>query len=211
MNIIIIGCGRFGSTLAKELSNTNHNVSVVDRDNERLGMLGNGFNGLKVRGIEYDDEVLKEAGIETADAILPVTPDENLNITVAMIAKEIYQVPRIIARIVNSNRQYIYDNLGIETLNPNNLGVELLKSKLNLDKVDIISIVDSKHVVASILVEHEHKKTIQDIENAYGCIISGILDRQGFSFPQKDLFVKADQRLICTIDQTELNRILIEL
>lgn len=130
MNIIIIGCGRFGSTLANELSDTGHNISVIDRDNEKLSILGSGFNGLKIKGIEYDNEILKEAGIFTADAVLAVTPDENINITVSLIAKEIYKVPIIIARIVNSNRQNIYEALNIETVNPIELGVGILKAKI---------------------------------------------------------------------------------
>jgi trk system potassium uptake protein TrkA len=130
MNIIIIGCGRFGSTLANELSDAGYNVSVIDRDNERLNILGSGFNGVKIKGIEYDDEILKEAGIQAADAVLTVTPDENINITVSLIAKEIYKVPQIIARIVNPNRQYIYEELGIKTINPIQLGADILKARL---------------------------------------------------------------------------------
>jgi trk system potassium uptake protein TrkA len=131
MNIIIIGCGRLGSTLANELSDAGHNISVIDRDSERLNVLGSGFNGLIIKGIEYDDEILKEAGILTSDAVLSVTPDENINITVSLIAKKIYRVPRIIARIVNPNRQYIYEKLDIETINTTQLGVDILKSRLS--------------------------------------------------------------------------------
>jgi K+ transport systems, NAD-binding component len=131
MNIIIIGCGRFGSTLAGELSDDGHNISIIDRDNERLNVLGSGFNGLKIKGIEYDDEILKEAGIQTADAVLSLASDENINITVSLIAKEIYKVPLIIARIVNPNRQYIYQVLGIKTVNPIQLGVDILTSKIS--------------------------------------------------------------------------------
>lgn len=131
MNIIIIGCGRLGSTLANELSDAGHNISVIDRDSERLNVLGSGFNGLIIKGIEYDDEILKEAGIFTSDAVLSVTSDENINITVSLIAKKIYRVPRIIARIVNPNRQYIYEKLDIETINTTQLGVDILKTKLS--------------------------------------------------------------------------------
>ena len=127
---MFFGCGRLGSTLANDLSNAGHNVTVVDRDTDRLNVLGSGFNGLRIKGVEYDDEVLKEAGITSSDAILAVTPDENINITVSLIGKQIYKVPRIIARIVNPNREYIYRELGIETINPTRLSVDLLNRKL---------------------------------------------------------------------------------
>lgn len=130
MNIIVFGCGRLGSTLAEELADAGHNVAVVDREAERLNVLGSGFNGLRIKGVEYDVEVLKEAGISSSDAVLAVTPDENINITVSLIAKDIYKVPCIIARIVNPNREYIYRELGIETINPTRISVDLLNAKL---------------------------------------------------------------------------------
>lgn len=132
MNIIIIGCGKLGSILANELSDAGHNISIIDRDLERLNMLGSGFNGLKIKGIEYDDAILQEAGILTSDAILVVTSDENINITVSLVAKKIYKVPRIIARIVNPNRKYIYEKLDIETINPTQLGVDILRHKIEI-------------------------------------------------------------------------------
>lgn len=131
MNIIIVGCGRYGSNLANDLSDLGNNVSVVDSDSDKLSVLGSGFNGLIVKGIEYDEEVLKDAEIEEADALFVVTPDENINITVALIAKEIFHVPTVIARIVNPNRQYIYEVLNIETVNIIQTGVEMLKAKIS--------------------------------------------------------------------------------
>ncbi len=130
MNIIIVGCGKLGSILANELSDAGHNISIIDRDNERLNVLGSGFNGLRLKGIEYDDEILLEAGILTSDVVLAVTSDENVNITVSLIAKKIYKVPRIIARIVNPNRKYIYEKLDIETINPTQLGADIVQTKL---------------------------------------------------------------------------------
>lgn len=135
MNIIIIGCGRLGSTLANELSDAGHNISIIDRDNDRLNILGSGYNGLKIKGIEYDNDILKEAGISSADVVLAVSQDENVNITVSLIAKKIYKVPRIIARIVNPSREYIYDKLEIETINLTQLGADIFIDKLSAKKV----------------------------------------------------------------------------
>jgi trk system potassium uptake protein TrkA len=118
------------STLANELSDAGHNISVIDRDSEKLNILGSGYNGLKIKGIEFDNDILKEAGISSSDVLLAVTQDENINITVSLIAKKIYKVPRIIARIVNPNRKYIYDKLGIETINLTQLGADIFKDKL---------------------------------------------------------------------------------
>ncbi len=130
MYIIIIGCGRLGSTLAEELSDAGHDVSVVDRESKRLDTLGSGFNGLRVKGVEYDNDVLKEAGIERADYVISVTPDDNINITVSLIAKKIFEIPRIIARINEPNKKSVYEGLEIETINPTELSAYILKSRI---------------------------------------------------------------------------------
>ncbi len=130
MYIIIIGCGRLGSTLAQELSDAGHDVTIIDRDSGRLSILGSGFNGIKVKGIEFDNDILIEAGIEHADFIMSVTSDDNINITVSLIAQKIFKVPRIIARICKPNKKFIYEKLGIETINPTRLGVDILVSRI---------------------------------------------------------------------------------
>lgn len=130
MDIIVIGCGRIGSILAQELADAGHNVSVMDRDGVKLNVLGSGFNGLKVKGIEFDRDNLCEAGIEKADTIISVTPDDNINITVSLIAQKLYHVPRIIARICNPNKSFLYEKLGIETINLTRLGVDILTDRI---------------------------------------------------------------------------------
>jgi trk system potassium uptake protein TrkA len=208
MNIIIIGCGRFGSALANEFSDAGYNISVVDRDGERLNILGSGFNGLKIKGIEYDDEVLREAGISTADALLAVTPDENINITVSLIAKKIYKVPRIIARIVNANRKYIYEKLDIETINLIQLGVDILKAKLLVNKAGSIAIVHKDYEVAEIYVSRNKTFTVRELEEKFGCVISGIVRNGDFMFPQKADTVTQGETIICTIGKKNLDRII---
>ncbi|MEG1741994.1 MAG: NAD-binding protein, partial [Acetivibrio sp.] len=82
MYIIIAGCGRLGSNLAKKLADAGHDVCVFDREGDKLSNLGSGFNGKRMKGIEYDNDNLLEGGIETADVLLAVTPDDNINLTV---------------------------------------------------------------------------------------------------------------------------------
>ena len=130
MYIIIIGCGRLGSMLAEDLSDSGHNISIVDREAKNLATLGSGFNGLRIKGIEFDNDILLEAGIKNADYIISATPYDNINITVALIAKKIFKVPRIIARINDPKKKRVYDGLGIETINPTELSVYILKSRI---------------------------------------------------------------------------------
>ena len=211
MNIIIIGCGRFGSSLAQILAGSEHNISVVDRDGERLSALGNGFNGLKVRGIEFDDEILHEAGIESADVILPLTPDENLNITIALMAKEIYHVPRIIARLVNTNRQYIYDQMDVETINPIDLGVDMLRTALSLSKLNQLTAINQDYRIITITVAKTKGTAIKEIEKHYHCAVSGLIRHGIFSLIQTDQTVEIHDQLICTISRHDASQIIAEL
>ncbi len=130
MYIIVVGCGRLGSALATELSDAGHNISVVDRDSKKFELLGSGFNGLNIKGIEYDNDVLQEAGIAHADYLLSLTPDDNLNIMVSLIAKECFSVPRIISRVNEFSKQNVYELMEIETINPTELISYLIKSKI---------------------------------------------------------------------------------
>ena len=134
MYIIIIGCGRVGSILAQELSAVGHDVSIIERSGERLSVLGSGFNGLKIKGIEFDYDNLIEAGIKQADFILSVAPDDNINITVSLVAKKIFNVPHIIARVCQPGKKDVYDKLEIETINPTQLGVDILKNRVEGSK-----------------------------------------------------------------------------
>jgi len=130
MNIIIIGCGRLGSTLALELADAGYNIAVIDSEAKKLEALGSGFNGLAIRGIEYDNNILKQAGISRASFVILVTPDDNLNITAALIAKNIFKVPRVIAKINNPSKKDVFKVLDIETINPTELISYMIKSKI---------------------------------------------------------------------------------
>jgi len=133
MYIIIIGCGRLGSTLASELSDAGYDVAVIDRESKKLDALGSGFNGLRVKGIEYDNNVLREAGINRASFVISVTPDDNLNITASLIAKNIFKIPRVIAKINEPSKKDVYKVLEIETINPTELISYIIRSKIEGD------------------------------------------------------------------------------
>jgi trk system potassium uptake protein TrkA len=128
MYIIIVGCSMLGGLLATDLSNAGHDVSVVDMDQNNLGSLGSGFNGLVIRGVEYDNEVLKEAGIEQADYLIAASESDSINITVSLIAKKIYKVPNIVAKINKPNKKEAYTGLKIETISPTEISAQILEN-----------------------------------------------------------------------------------
>lgn len=116
MKIIIAGCGRVGATLATKLSLEGHDVSVVDKNPDSFEWLGKNFKGQTVKGMVFDGEALKKAGIERADAFLSVTSGDNSNVVSATIAKDVFRVPKVVARIYDPRRAEIYRKFGIPTV-----------------------------------------------------------------------------------------------
>lgn len=111
-----MGCGRVGSTLAKDFQKLGHSVAVIDQDREAFRRLGADFNGLTVAGVGFDRDTLKEAGIERADAFAAVSNGDNSNILAARVARETFGVKSVVARIYDPARAEIYQRLGIPTV-----------------------------------------------------------------------------------------------
>ena len=116
MHIVIMGCGRVGSTIAHILEDQDHSVAVIDQDPEAFRKLPSGFKGTKVTGIGFDRDVLTEAGIERAGAFAAVSSGDNSNVIAARVARESFGVQRVVARIYDPRRAEVYQRLGIPTV-----------------------------------------------------------------------------------------------
>ena len=116
MHVVIVGCGRVGSSLARQLLSAGHSVAVIDKRPASFERFLNDWDGQKIIGYGFDRDRLQEAGIERADALAAVTSGDNSNIMVARIAKETYQVGRVVARIYDPRRAGVYERLGIPTV-----------------------------------------------------------------------------------------------
>lgn len=130
MNVVVLGCGRIGSTLASSMSTDGHNVTIIDRNNEAFRRLSSDFKGKMVLGNGIDDDVLKKAGIEQADAFVAATNGDNTNIMSVQIAKEKFHVPKVLARIYDPIRASAYRELGIETICTTVIGARLIRDYL---------------------------------------------------------------------------------
>ncbi len=115
---IIIGCGRLGANLANTLSDEGFDVLIIDRDKDAFRKLSPSFGGLTLNADGTDYDVLKEAGIQQANAVIIVTNNDNTNIMLAQIAREIFKVERVIARLYDPERDCIYREFGIDTICP---------------------------------------------------------------------------------------------
>lgn len=119
--IVILGCGRVGARLAQLMESDGYKVSIIDADPDALNRLPETFVGQTTLGTGIDADVLKTAGIEDADAFAAVTNFDNTNIMAGQIAKEIFGVPNVLARIYDPGRESLYHELGLETICPTTL------------------------------------------------------------------------------------------
>ncbi|WP_262702773.1 MULTISPECIES: potassium channel family protein [Streptomyces] len=116
MHIVIMGCGRVGAALAQTLEQQGHTVAVVDQDPTAFRRLGAGFGGRRVTGVGFDQDTLREAGIEEAGAFAAVSSGDNSNIIAARVAREMFGVENVAARIYDPRRAEVYQRLGIPTV-----------------------------------------------------------------------------------------------
>ena len=130
MYVILVGCGRVGAQLAAMLSQEGHAVVVIDRDPHAFNRLAEGFSGSTIQGNGIDEDVLRRAGIERADAVVTATNGDNTNIMVAQIAQEIFGVKRVVARCYDPVRSNAYEMLGLRTICPTTVGAEMLREAI---------------------------------------------------------------------------------
>jgi len=116
VHFVVMGCGRVGSRLAVTLDEIGHSVAVIDQDTDSFARLGDAFEGITVRGIGFDRDTLLTAGIERAQAFAAVSSGDNSNIVAARVAREKFEVERVVARIYDPRRAAIYARLGIPTV-----------------------------------------------------------------------------------------------
>src|SRR2546429_6835615 len=126
VKIVILGCGRVGATLATMLDRAGHKVSIIDYSNEAFRRLDPKFGGETLIGNGVDEEILVRAGIKDADAFAAVTNGDNRNIMASQIAKENFNVKKVVCRIYDPLREEIYQELGLETICPTKVGARLI-------------------------------------------------------------------------------------
>ncbi|GAB3925410.1 TrkA family potassium uptake protein [Kribbella albertanoniae] len=116
MHVVIMGCGRVGSTLARNLEKRGHTVAIIDQSADSFRRLSPNFTGRTVTGMGFDREVLIDAGIEEAEAFAAVSNGDNSNILAARVARENFGIGNVVARIYDPGRAEVYQRLGIPTV-----------------------------------------------------------------------------------------------
>ncbi|MBI4788284.1 MAG: TrkA family potassium uptake protein [Chloroflexi bacterium] len=128
MRIVILGCGRLGAHLARQLDHEGHSVAVIDRNGEAFARLGSDFRGTMILGTGIDQDILRRAGIEQADAFVAVTNGDNTNAMASEIVKLVFKVPKVVARLYDPVREDTYHTLGLmETVCPTVIGSDKIR------------------------------------------------------------------------------------
>lgn len=128
MNILIVGCGRVGSKLATLLDFEGHQVQIVDSNEENFTALPDKLRRFTTPGIPIDQDILKAANIRSCDAVAAVTPNDNTNIMIGQLAKEIFNVPTVLVRVSDPQLENTFSDFGLETICPTNLTVAAVNS-----------------------------------------------------------------------------------
>ena len=136
MKIIIMGCGRVGEQVSTLLAEEGHDVVVIDSDPAALERLGPDFKGQKIRGVGFDRNILVQAGIADADAFAATSPSDNANIIAARIARNIFHIPRVVARLYDPRRVEIYRRFGLLTISSTTWGAERIREMLTHAELD---------------------------------------------------------------------------
>jgi trk system potassium uptake protein len=138
MRVIIMGCGRVGEQLAQLMSEEGHDVAVIDYDGTALARLGPDFKGRRIKGIGFDRDVLLHAGIEETDGFAAMSSSDNANVVAARIARTIFHVPRVVARLFEPERAEVYKRLGLVTISSTTWGAERTRELLTHAELDAV-------------------------------------------------------------------------
>jgi trk system potassium uptake protein TrkA len=209
MRILIIGCGGVGAGLAKTLVGRGHSVTVVDKDPLAFEKLGDHFKGQTIFGIGFDREVLLKAGIERADGVAAVTASDEANVVASRIARDIFQVPRVVARLYDVRQAEIYKRLGIQTIAPTAWGINRIADLLLYSPLEIVSSLGSGDVE---LVEAEVPqllvgKTVRDLTVAGEIHVVAITRANKTFLPTLGTIFREEDLLHLAVLTTSTNRL----
>lgn len=146
MKIVIVGCGRLGSSLAQTLSLRGHAITAIDNDPAVFNRLGSAFKGNAIAGNGLEKDVLVRAGIESADSLAAVTLSDETNVVIARLAREIFRVPKVVARTYDPRKAEVYWQLGIQTVCPATLSAQVFADLLTFSHIDTVLSLDSGEV-----------------------------------------------------------------
>jgi trk system potassium uptake protein TrkA len=183
VRVIIVGCGRVGILLTLELAKAGHDVTVIDKKPAAFTRLPPGFEARTIVGLGFDRDILEEAGVREADALLAVSSGDNSNILSARVAREHYHVPKVIARIYDPMRADIYERLNIPTVSTTRWGVKQMMLMLTHPREEIKETLAAGDLfrMRVQIPAHLVGRSVSDLEVPGQILVAGV-DRGGKGF-----------------------------
>ncbi len=208
MNVMIMGCGRVGSQLALLLAQEGHNVVIIDKNPDAFKKLGGTFNGVASTGSGFDEALLKELKVEKQDAFISVTSGDNTNLMASQIAKKIFKVPRVIARVYDPRRADIYRKLGLDTISGTMLVAAMIRDKIIENRFTSYLVETGELGVIELTVSALLKgKKVSEINIPDEFLVNVIERKKRVIIPQPDTRLEVDDKVMGVVRTSSLKKV----
>lgn len=208
MYIIILGCGRVGSELAKILSQEGHNVVIIDKNADSFSRLGGTFNGMTLTGNGFDPELLQRAGIEKAEVFCALTNGDNTNIMAAQVAKKMFKVPKVITRVYDPKRASIYKALGLDVISGTVLFASMIRDKAIESRFSSYLIETGELGVMELDIEDKFKgKKVEEINIPGELLVTTVIKKKQTFIPIADTVLDKGDKVVAVVKTTSLGKI----
>jgi trk system potassium uptake protein TrkA len=208
MFVVIVGCGRVGSELAKLLSSEGHDVVVIDKHASSLERLGNTFNGVALVGNGFNPALLKQVNIERADVFCAVTNGDNTNLVAAQVAKRIFHVPKVIARVYDPQRAHIYAALGLDVISGTTLFASMIRDKIVESRFSSYLIETKDLGVIEIEVKNDLAgKRVRDMSVPGEFLVAAVRRAHGVVIPDGNTVLEKGDTLMGVVKVTSLDAV----
>jgi trk system potassium uptake protein TrkA len=207
VHIVIVGCGRVGAELATSLAEESNDVIVIDKDPKAFDRLGPVFNGIAIGGTGIDTDILERAEINKADALAAVTNDDNVNLMVSQVAKEIFGVSNVIARVNKPNQKTLFHEFGIVTFCPTDLGIIAAKSMLLIEGIQVkFTLGAGEVIIAEVVMDKSYGDIpVKNFEIPGKTRVSSVIREGKAVIPELDFVCRPGDILIMSIRRDVLH------
>lgn len=207
MYVIIVGCGALGARVAELLSDERHNVVVIDLNKEAFARLPHQFNGITVVGNGIDINVLREAGAEKADALVGLTGSDNANLMAAQVARKIFNVPKVLAKLVLVDKQELYERLGIEVVSPVAMGAMHVRNRIVAGNYRryLFMEKDGIEIVRAPILPKLVGKRVMDVQKWGQAVISLVIRGDIAFVPDLETVFEPDDQVLLSVSAEGLS------
>lgn len=201
MYVIVAGCGRLGSELARNLSEEGHDVVVIDRDRSAFDLLGTAFEGVTIEGTAIDIDFLRQAGADRADALAAVAGSDEVNLMVGQIARRQFNLRRVVVRVNDPHLESAYRRLGLLTLRPDKSAVAQVRGLLSGEGLTTLMTLGTGEAVLAQVVPRADLagESLDRFVIPGKCQPAGLLREGRLFLPEPGLRVEPGDALVCVV------------